>query len=667
MKISRREFIKYSTKMSAAALLSGVVGSGRAFGGSGAQSHPNILLLMVDQQHMPPPGYGPDEGLVQGLKEILGFQKTISPDNPFTQCFPGFLRLRQNAVVMRTHYTVSSACTPSRTSIMTGQYPNVTGVYATDGMFKTYEDLTWLDPNGIPTIGDWFLAMGYSTHYFGKWHVSHPNAPDYLKPYGFTESDSSCPDPHRGGPENLGVYRDVGFADKVVDFLKQKEEDRSGKPWLAVGSLVNPHDNGSWPIHWQLPEIQGEPDFHGVIPWTNYPPPPGIPGKGAKSLPCPPPMDEYNCIENIWKNKDLVVDLNPDGFPQDNCSLPPTFNESLSDKPRCQYDYSLKFGLAIAAQQEHDMPGIPTPYPFQLQGDDAAAWSLGFNQFYYYCQYLAELQLRKILQALDNSGLTENTIVVFLSDHGDMAGAHGGMIQKFHSAYEEMIRVPMVISSPLVNKNPYEMREILQPTSSIDVAPTLLALAGYQEMAVRRKMEALYDKSVVRPFAGANLEAHLKGRRYGDIPGPDGRPRTGVFYMTNDMVTEPGDSISTDPKRQEQYDLFLKKVEEERAKGYPLASGPVRQPNNVRALCTGDWKIVRYVDPRDDKPEPDEWELYCLKSDPIEQINLVDFRTGEVREDVTVPGLTRRQLITKNEQLRKELARQEAFIFEKSS
>ncbi len=666
MKISRREFIKYSTKMSAAALLSGAVGTSKVFGGSDGKFHPNILLLMVDQQHMPPQGYGTGEGLVQGLKEILGFQQTISPDNPFTQCFPGFLRLRQNAVVMRTHYTVSSACTPSRTSIMTGQYPNVTGVYATDGIFKTPEDLTWLDPDGIPTIGDWFLAMGYSTHYFGKWHISYPNAPDYLEPYGFSDWESSCPDPHRGGPENLGVYRDVGFADKMVDFLKEKGEDRSSKPWLAVGSLVNPHDNGSWPIHWQLPEDTNNPDIHGVVPWTNYPPPPGIPAKGAKSLPCPPPSSDYNCIENIEKNQGVVVDLNLDGFPQDNCSLPPTFEESLNNKPRCQYDYSLKYGLAVKSQQEHDMPGISTPYPFQLQGEDASAWSLAFNQFYYYCQYLADVQLRKILKALDDTpGLTENTIVVFLSDHGEMAGAHGGMVQKWHSAYEEMIRVPMVISSPLVNKNPYEMREILQPTSSIDVAPTLLALAGYKETEMRHKMEAIYSKSVVRPFLGANLADHIKGRRYGDIPGPDGRPRTGVFYMTNDMVTEPGDSLWEDQNRTEQYTLFLKNIEDVKAEGYPLTSGPVRQPNNVRALCTGDWKIVHYVDYYG--KESDEWELYCLSSDPIEKTNLVDFRTGEVREDVTVPGLTRRQLIAKNKQLREELAWHEAFILGKSS
>ena len=98
--------------------------------------------------------------------------------------------------------------------------------------------------------------------------------------------------------------------------------------------------------------------------------------------------------------------------------------------------------------------------------------------------------------------------------------------------------------------------------------------------------------------------------------------------------------------------------------GYPLTLGSVTQPNRVRALCTGDWKIVHYVDPNKDKA--DEWELYCLATDPVEQTNLVDFRTGEVRDDVTVPGLNKNQLSSINKQLRKELARQETLMMGES-
>ena len=645
MDFTRREFLSLPPKALAAALLSGAVGSGAGPGCSGGEgntglSHPNILLIMVDQLQTPPPGYGPDEGMAQGLKEIFGFQE-LSPDNPFIEFFPGFLRLRENGVVLRTHYTASSACTPSRACIMTGQYN--TGVYQTTGIFKEPDNVTWLDPDGIPTIGDWFRALGYESHYFGKWHVSDPKAPEYLEPWGFSDWEKSYPEPHGKDVYNLGVYRDVGFVENVQAFLSEKGTSPVGRPWFAVGSLVNPHDCSSWPIQWQMPRDKG------VVPWVDYPPPPPNPFQGEQSLPDPDPNEERAGME---------VPLNPKDFPQDNSALPPTFEEPLADKPRCQYDYSLKWGLAYKSKLGFKELVFPLPFPFQLQGEYASAWSLSYNQFYVYLHYLADLRIRQMLQALDDNGLRENTIVVFLSDHGDMTGAHGGMIQKWHSAYEEITRVPMVISSPLVNTSKLQMREIIQPTSSIDLAPTLLGLAGYDEEDVAAAKDSMKDHQEVEDLVGADLSAHIRGEATGDIPGPDGKPRPGVFYMSNDMITEMGFNSSEDTK--EEYRIFLGNVEYERGKGIPLASGPVLQPNNVRALCTGDWKIVRYKDP--DSVEPDEWELYYLAADPVEKTNIVDFRTGEVRDDVTVPGWTTAQLRVKNEELKAELARQEVLL-----
>lgn len=651
MKITRREFLSIPPKALAASLLSGSVGFGTGSGCSGGggivPSHPNILLLMVDQQQTPPQGYGPEEGVVRGLKEILGFEE-LSPDNSFTKFFPAFLRLRQNGVVLRTHYTASSACVPSRACIMTGQY--TTGVDQTTGVFKTPDHITWLDPDSTPTIGDWFRALGYTTHYFGKWHVSEPEAPDYMEPWGFSDWESSYPEPHGGGAYNLGAYRDVGFVDNVVNFLSKKGDDRSKVPWFAVGSLVNPHDCSSWPINWQMP------DGSGVVPWTDYPPPPPNPAIGDPSNP-----DQGNPELDPDPNKGLVVGLNPDGFPQDNCFLPPTFDESLDDKPRCQYEFSLKYGLAIKTKLKE--LEFLSPCPFQLQGENASAWSLAYNQFYVYCHYLADLQLHRMLQALDDNGLTENTIVVFLSDHGDMTGAHGAMIQKWHSAYEEITRVPMVISSPLVNQNKLEMREIIQPTSSIDLAPTLLGLAGFDKKDVEEAKVSLNTVRTVNDLVGTDLSPYIKGETTGDIPGPDGHPRPGVLYRSNDMITELGREPDADT--QQEYDIFLDNVEEARLQGLPLESGPVLQPNNVRALCTGDWKIVRYVDPKE--VEPDEWELYYLVTDPIENTNIVDFSTGDVRDDVTVTGWTTAELRAKNEQLKVELAEQEALLLNGSS
>lgn len=610
------------------------------------ETHPNILVIMVDQMQTPPEGYGPNEGAVQELKEILGF-RALSPGNSYTRFFPGLLRLRQNAVVLKKNYTASAASVPSRSCIMTGQYSTVTGVDQTDGLFKSTQDVPFLDSIGAPTIGDWFRAAGYKTHYFGKWHVSEAKAPDYLEPWGFADWELSNPEPHGGTSSNLGAFRDVLFTENIVDFLTTAGTDTSRIPWLTVGSLVNPHDVSAWPINWQAP------GGTGVVPWTYYPPVPSIPGMGEKSR-----------FDTVWTmiNGDSVqrifqVDLNPDGFPQNNSSLPPTFAEPLGQKPWCQQEYMLKWGLAWGANTDYTFikKGMPfrSPLPFQLQGANDSAWSLSYVQFYLYAHYLADLQLRKILKALDDSGLTDNTIVVFISDHGEMAAAHGGMIQKWHNAYEETVRVPMVISSPLVNASAQEIREILQPTSSIDLAPTLISLAGFTVEGLRSKMAPVHRQSALNAFPGADLSAHIKGTNIGPIIGPDGNQRTGVLFMSNDLITELGANDPGDTKKGT-YGLFLDRVDSTIALGYPMTAGTVRQPNNIRAFCTGDWKIVQYVDPKG--VEKDQWELYCLTNDPVELINLVDFTTGNVRDDVSVPGMTKEELILKNDYLKNQLA-----------
>jgi arylsulfatase A-like enzyme len=54
---------------------------------------------------------------------------------------------------------------------MTGCYN--TGVDQTNGLFKSVNDVLWLDPHDTPTIGHWYRAVGHTTHHFGKRHVSY--------------------------------------------------------------------------------------------------------------------------------------------------------------------------------------------------------------------------------------------------------------------------------------------------------------------------------------------------------------------------------------------------------------------------------------------------------------------------------------------------------------
>ena len=79
----------------------------------------------------------------------------------------------------------------------------------------------------------------------------------------------------------------------------------------------------------------------------------------------------------------------------------------------------------------------------------------------------------RILKTLEELGLADNTIVVFTSDHGDMAGSHGKLYKS--APYEESVRVPLLIRAPGMRR---ERRIVKGRVSHIDLAPTLMDLLG---------------------------------------------------------------------------------------------------------------------------------------------------------------------------------------------
>ncbi|HBK57516.1 MAG TPA: sulfatase, partial [Xanthomonadales bacterium] len=73
------------------------------------QKTKNILLIMLDQMRYP--RLRESGGMSADLKQVLALQP-LSADNRYVQYFPGFMRLRKNAVVMRQHVIATSACVP---------------------------------------------------------------------------------------------------------------------------------------------------------------------------------------------------------------------------------------------------------------------------------------------------------------------------------------------------------------------------------------------------------------------------------------------------------------------------------------------------------------------------------------------------------------------------
>ena len=226
------------------------------------------------------------------------------------------------------------------TYIYKGQYGTRTGVTQTDGIMKDGESngFPWLTYDRVPTIGTWLRSAGYSTHYFGKWHLSHPSFQS-LDKFGFDDWELSFPEPHGSLINNLGIYRDPGFVDTACAFINRQgcgvpytvasAKDKniiSSPPWFSVVSLVNPHDIATYPA---------------------------LIGTAISQSPFGPlDVPTVDMIAKLPEGGTISIMLNKNDFPQMNAKNEKTWNESLENKPSCQMEYAYKIhGFCIKCKK----------------------------------------------------------------------------------------------------------------------------------------------------------------------------------------------------------------------------------------------------------------------------------------------------------------------------
>ena len=421
-------------------------------------TQPNILLIMTDEERYPPP-YETD-----AVKAFRKSQMTARE------------AIRGSGIEFHRHYAGSTACTPSRATLFTGQYPSLHGVSGTDGVAKQSTDpaMAWLDPNSVPTLGDWFRAGGYETHYRGKWHVSHadlvipgtheglmasddsgkpiPGAVDAYKkadrldPFGF--SGWIGREPHGAAKSDCGTVRDGVFAEQVVALFEELAAERRAGPWLAVASFVNPHDIAFSGFGWEQLLGFGPPD-------------------------------------------DTVPEI-PEA---------PSQADDFAGRPPCQEAFKAIWPKMV----------------FETATD------LAYRRLYYYLQKIVDEAIGRILEALQASGMFDDTIVVFTSDHGDLLGAHGGLVQKWFNVYDEATRVPLLVSGPGVAQ---VEGGIPVPTSHVDLIPTLLGLAGIDPERATAGVSAHHAE--VHPLPGRDLSGVITGKvQAASVAAP-------VYFMTED-------------------------------------------------------------------------------------------------------------------------------------
>jgi arylsulfatase A-like enzyme len=532
---------------------------------------PDIVILMTDEERAVPP--------YESRRVLAWRDRTLAGRKWFDEHGVSFAR----------HYTGSLACVPSRPTIFTGHYPDLHGVTQTDGIGKTFDDsrMRWLRQGEVPTLGNWFRAAGYDTHYDGKWHISHADLHDAdgralatndddglvdhaavqryreadpLAPFGF--SGWVGPEPHGAGLADAGVRRDPLIADRVVTWLidryarRRAGEPDAQRPFLLVASFVNPHDIVLFPT------------------WVRRSP------------------------------------LQPSRLDPPHVPAAPTADEDLATKPAAQIAfreaYYSGYGPARAIEQRYDRN------------------AQRYRDMYYRLHAEVDRPIDRVRRTVTEGG-SDNAVLVRTSDHGDLLGAHGGLHQKWFNLYDEATRVPFVIAR--IGSGPTQPRTVTAPTSHVDLVPTLLAAAGVDVEAAAATLAESFSE--VHPLPGRDLMPVVDG-----APADDTRA---VYIVTRDNMLE-GDTGASGFARQ------LGRTTN------PPAPLRIRVPAHVASNFEGLvvnvdgnlWKLVRTFDDPGTWTEPgvrhlaanglggeayrlspldDQWELYDLTADPTESRN----------------------------------------------
>jgi arylsulfatase A-like enzyme len=489
------------------------------------KAQPNILIIMCDQLR----------------SDYLGYA-----GNPLAQT-PNIDALAARGTVFENAYVANPICQPNRASILTGQMPSSHGV-RTNGIT--------LDPRNM-TYGDELRAAGYKTFYTGKSHFQNFGGPRGIRPgqYDGNSGNDATVSPGDGWNEfELKVRHDAGWvdmpkpyygfdvtelamahADTAMGHFRHWMIERGGHP----DKLCGPHNalphEGTHPQVWRtrVPEELYSTTYvtEKATSYLDESAKTGTPFCVVASYPDP---------HHPWSPPGKWFDMvSPDAV-----ELPKTYGDT--------HEHSMPHYKNMKANPGGPMMFGPLPWhatPEQVR--EIIALTHGYMGF-------VDWGVGQLMAALKRNNQLDNTIIIFTSDHGDMMGDHG-MVLKVAMHYRGCIGVPLIVSAP--GKAAGRSTALV---SSIDIAPTLLELAG------------------AAPFVG------VQGKSLAPI---------------------------MDDHRATVRDALL--IEEDQNHDFALQGRPLK----MRTLVTAEARMTRYY-------HSDHGELFDLNSDPDEMNNLFSQESG---------------------------------------
>jgi arylsulfatase A-like enzyme len=398
---------------------------------------PNILFVLTDQQR---------------------YDSLACYGNNWIEA-PTLNSLADESFVFDAAYVTQPVCTPARASILTGLYPQSTGLSRNNIPL----------PDNVPVIAE-MAPEDYYCAYFGKWHLGN----DTIRQRGF-DHWVSIEDFHR--PR----YTKREYRNVEADYNRHLREHGIEPP-----SFTKSYE--SWVAGANLTEEQTQAGFLG---------------KTASEFICDYPQSAHGSdplmmfVSFFEPHPPYTGPLNglydPGSLPVGPAFLKRPDSGSLVNRLRA--DYYLSGGLNPLGAAGGDFHDTTTE----------AGWRKLRAQ-YFANVTLVDRQLEKIFGALKEAGMWDNTVVVFTSEHGEMGGDHG-MLEK-RSLYEEASRVPLLMRVPWLSR---QQKRIPGSSGQVDLVPTLLELMGQElpdhlqgksRLPVLRGEESLEDNDVFVQWNG---------------------------------------------------------------------------------------------------------------------------------------------------------------------
>ena len=373
------------------------------------EPQPDVLLIMIDDMN-------------DWVGVLGGNSQAITPNID---------ALAARGMVFTNAHAVSTACLPSRTAMLTGVSPFISGVYDQTGDWRDVEAL-----QELPTLPQYFREAGYDTSGAGKIFHAHT-----YREYGFSgQQDADAWD--RFYPS---------FERQLPDEVKPPSPPTNGNPLVVEAT-----EGAEITVRYQ----------HIGFDWS-----PVIAEDDA--------MGDGQVVS--WIERQLSSPANGPRFIAAGIYRPhlPWY------VPPAYFDMHPVDSIRIPDVKEDDLDDVPSAAPFQdspgsqLKPTEQHDWVLKNDlwaeaiQGYLASMSFADAMVGRIVKALDGSGRADRTIVVLVSDHGFHLGEKGRWRKM--TLWEESTRVPLIIVAPGVTSPGSQSAEAV---SLLDIFPTIAELAG---------------------------------------------------------------------------------------------------------------------------------------------------------------------------------------------